>query len=576
MTWDLRALPAAPIAALLFGAAGTTALLAVSEGIATLLVAVVVAIVGVAVAAIPAVRGAGVGLTVLGAHLVGVAVVAVAGVAPILYALAYGLPMIAMVVFAVRGVLACATGAGLLLPVVVLIGATSGTVAVADTTSLAVGMLVGAVVLTVVVVVAPDRAWWGHLAGAAAATSATVAFGMGGSPVEALITFRWPAVATPAGQIAIMTGALAVAAVLVMVAAIRRDVVTGLVAATVFAAPVLDAVTGAVTGRPAPAPTHIAMAVPLAVVIVVAVLAVRLYPLRGWLAEAPGALRGRTPTSATTAAAAAAVVACALVAFTVQALPALGVGGSPQGAMILAALLVAGALAHFLPAPAGAATAVVTLVGFAVTWPWARLVASPGVTVLVEVATTVVVVGVLVRRHPQPAVFAAAAYLVIGTLARLLGYAGAWPFAVLVLPLLLVGLPAALLAWQERTARVALAVGAVVLGAAMYLPMKLFLIAYVDGETFDPFVPTDAVATAVDVREFGWRVVLVLGLLALVLVASVVRRPSTALVVTAALLVYCASRVSGSLVTELAVLAWVLGALAVASAVLAWSTIRRA
>jgi hypothetical protein len=56
----------------------------------------------------------------------------------------------------------------------------------------------------------------------------------------------------------------------------------------------------------------------------------------------------------------------------------------------------------------------------------------------------------------------------------------------------------------------------------------------------------------------------------------VVRRPSTALAVTAALLVFCVGRVAGSLVADVAVLAWVLGALAVASAAVAWFTVRRA
>jgi hypothetical protein len=600
MTGDLRTLPAAPIAALLFGAAGMTALVAVPEGVATLLVAVVVAIVGVAVAAIPAVRGAGVWLTVLGAHLVGLAAPSVTGapaaepVRYLVYLLALGLPLIVMVAFAVRDMLAPATGAGLLLPMVALqvreISLLDVSAASRNATAMAVGMLVGAVLLTVVVVAAPARAWWGHLAGAAAATSATVAFGMGNSPIVALLTFQWPLVGvpgmapTPGWQVVIMTGALAVAAVLVPLAAVRRDLVTGLVAATVFVSPVTDAVVLAVVEQPAPAPTHLALAAPLAVVTLLALVAVRMPAARAALASVPAALRGRTLSSATTAACAAAVAACALVAFTVQALPALGVGGRTQGALILAGLLVAGALAHFLPAPAGAAAGVVTLVGFTVAQPWVRLLGSPtGVSVLVDVVTAVVVVWVLVERHPRADVFAAAAYLVLGTLARLFGWvvgpSAGQALVVLLLPLLVVGLPAAVLAWRDRFTPVAQAVGAVVLGAAVYLPLKQVVLAFVPRERnvgpFDPFVPTDAMGATQHLREFGWPA-LVLGALALVLVASVARRPSTPLAVTAALLVFCVGRVAGSLVTDVAVLAWVLGVLAVASAAVAWFTVRRA
>jgi hypothetical protein len=615
MTGDLDTLPAArglaaaPLAALLFGATGMTAMAAVPSGVATLLVAVVVAIVGIALASVgrPVTRGAGVGLTVLGAHFVGIAVPSVTGtpsaepVRYLVYLLALGLPLIAMVAFAVRGMLAPATGAGLLLPMVALqvreIGLMDVSAGSRNATATAVGMLVGAVLLTVIVVAAPARAWWGHLAGVAAATSATVAFGMGTSPVVALITFQWPLVAGPGiaptygWQVAVMTGALAVAAVLVLLAAVRRDVVTGLVAATVFAAPVVDALVWVILDRPVPAPalTHVALAAPLAVMTLVALLAVRVPAVRAALASVPVALRGRTLSSATTAAYAAAVAACALVAFTVQALPALGVGGRTQGALILAGLLVAGALAHFLPAPAGAAAGVVTLVGFLVAQPWALLLNSSA-SVPVEVVTAAFVVWVLVRRHPRVGVFAAAAYLVLGTLARLLGWVvglsgdpapgRTGPLVVLLLPLLVVGLPAAVFAWRDRNAPVAQAVGAVVLGSAMYLPMKQFLLAYVTPELFvegiDPFAPTDAMAATQHLREFGWPVALVLVALALVLVASVVRRPSTALAVTAALLVFCVGRVAGSLVADVAVLAWVLGALAVASAAVAWFTVRRA
>jgi hypothetical protein len=580
MTGNLRTLPPAALA---FGAAGMTALDAVPEGIATLLVAAVVAIAGIVLAGVgePVSRGAGIGLTVLGAHLVGVAVVTVTAVGTVFYLLPYGLPLVAFGAFAVRGVLACATGAGLLLPVVALqvreIGATSGSVAGTDGAAMAAGMLVAAALLTVAVVVAPDRAWWGHLAGAAAATAATVAYGAGTAPVVALITFQWPAVAPPGGQVAIMTGALAVAAVLALLAAVRRDVVTGLVAATVFVAPVTDAVTRAVTGLPVTAPVHAVLAAPLAVVVLVALLAVRMYPMRGRLAEVPRALRDRRPTSATTTAVAAAVVACGLVAFTVQALPALGVDGGVQGALSLAALLVAGALAHFLPAPAGPVAAVVTLVGFTVAQPWDRLLDARGASAPVDAVTAAVVILLLVRRHPRPAVFAAAAYLVLGTLARLIGLAGdSLSLVALLLPLLAVGLPAAVLTWHDRTVEVGQAVGAVVLGAAMYVPMKQLLLAYLAQDrvtgVFDPFVPT----TGYHLHELGWPVALVLVVLASVLVASVVRRPSTAIVVTAALLVFCAGRVAGLLVADTGLLAGALGVLAVALAAGAWFASRRA
>jgi hypothetical protein len=212
---------------------------------------------------------------------------------------------------------------------------------------------------------------------------------------------------------------VSVAALLLMTAAVRRDPVTGLLAATALVVP------GA---------AHVW---PLAGIVVVALAAVRLPRLRDLLTRVP-ALRGTRSAHVTVGAAV--VAASGLVGIALQLRP-----GWPA----LVAVVLAGLLGHWLPAPAGPALAVVALAGFGLARPFDLPVLG-----LLAVLAAVP----LLRRHPVPPVFAAAAYLVLRVLP--------WPGVTL----LLVGAVAAVLAFGRGTAAAGQAVGAVVLGAVAFGP----------------------------------------------------------------------------------------------------------
>jgi hypothetical protein len=117
----------------------------------------------------------------------------------------------------------------------------------------------------------------------------------------------------------------------------------------------------------------------------------------------------------------------------------------PYGWLTVVAALLAGALGHWLPAPAGPALAVVALVGLGVEQPFFLFV--------------LVAVPLLVR-HPAPPVFAATAFLALRVS----------PLDPLV-SVLLIGAVAAVLAFGRRTAPAGQAMGAVVLGAVALGPV---------------------------------------------------------------------------------------------------------
>jgi hypothetical protein len=285
--------------------------------------------------------------------------------------------------------------------------------------------LVLAVVLTLVVVFASEQSWWGDLAGAAAGVALVAE----------------PSVVAAAG-----------AAVLLMLAVVRRDLVAGLLAAAVLVVPV---------------PEH---AWPIAGIVVVALGAIRVPRIRDAVTRLP-ALRGTRPAHAV--AGAAAVAASGLVVIALQL---------PYGWLTLVAVLVAGALGHWLPAPAGPALAVVALVGLGVEQPF-------GLLALLAVP--------LLVRHPAPPVFAAAAFLALRV-------SPLDPFV----SVLIVGAVAAVLAFGRRTAPAGQAMGAVALGAVALGPLT-------------------------DVRPEAVALVLVMAL-----AATTGRRPSAALAVTAAFAMY--------------------------------------
>ena len=345
-------------AAFVFGGAVVLGFSALDHDLARVLVAVAVAAVGAGVALLPDadVVTVGTGLVAVGAGLLGT----MGTTDPV----RYGLPALVLLALAATGPRIWLSGAGVLIALALPDG------------------LVLAVVLTLVVVFASERASWGDLAGAAAGVA----------------LLAQPSVVAAAG-----------AAVLLMIAVVRRDLVAGLLAAAVLAVP---------------EPAH---AWPLAAIVVLALVAIRVPRVRDLATRLP-ALRGTRPVHAT--AGAAVVAASGLVGIAVQL---------EIGWLTLVTALVAGALGHWLPAPAGPALAVVALAGLGVGQPFFLFV-------LVAVP--------LLIRHPAPPVFAATAFLALRVS----------PLDPLV-SVLLVGVVAAVLAFGRKTAPAGQAMGAVVLGA---------------------------------------------------------------------------------------------------------------
>ena len=402
---------AAVLAVFVFGAAVVAGFGAFADPDAGLALAVAVLFAGVGVWFLPGdlARPAAGGLVVTGAALLGRAL---GLLEPGYVLLTLGPVTLAVLVLAVltRGRVWVA-GAGFLVPVVIVHLLVEAAVTHADVAVIMLVVAVGGAVATV----------WLPLAGPLAATAVTFAFGGGLSPVTTPLHVGWMAWSTPGPpEVVVATLALATAAVLVGLAALRRDVVTGLLAAVVLVQPV---------------PAQPALAVPLGIVVVAALVALRVPRLR------PGAQ----------GAAAAAVVAVAgLVAIVAIGLPAMGAGPRLTGILAIVVVLVAGALGHFLPAPAGVAAGVVALVGAGIALPLGQLLGAPDALDLLFLVAAVP----LLRRHPAPAVFAAAAFLVLRAVPE--------PATVVV-----VGLLAAVAAFRWPAGQ---AVGAVVLGWLVFAP----------------------------------------------------------------------------------------------------------
>ncbi len=355
-------------AALVFGAAVVVGFAASAGDVGRVLVAAAVAAAGAGVRLLPDADGT--------VRTVGSALVAVGGVLAGSIAdtdlVRYGVPALVFLVLAATGSRIWASGAGLL---VVL--------AVSPAPVLAI-------VAAVVVVFAPRRARWGDFAGAVAGA--------------ALL-----------GEVSVV--AALVAAVLLMTATVRGDLVTVLLAATVLVTPV---------------PAH---AWPLAGVVVLALVAIRFPRVRDLVA------RGTRPAYAAAGAAVVAAAGLAGIALQLQI-----------GWLTLVTALVAAALGHWLPTPSGPALAVVALVVLGV--------ARPFDVAALDLATVLVAVPLLLR-HPTPPVFAAAAYLVLRVVP--------WPEPVV--PLMVVGVVASVLAFGRKTAAIGQAMGAVVLGAVALAPV---------------------------------------------------------------------------------------------------------
>lgn len=633
MISDSRDRPGAPgaatvavLAAFLVGVGAVGMSSVLSSATLRVLLAVVLIVVGVVVTRLanhpPAVvlgervlRGIGTSLVVLGAYLLGLAMLTASAVASgpspgVVVLLVYGTPAMALLAVATTTRMRVwAAGAGALVPMLaVLLLATAGVGAA----PVSVTMLVAALLLAVVVLRAPTTSTWGDLASAAAAMSASFAFGAGASPFGFLGTTQLGGAVgesaraglTAGAQAAVVGGALLVAVVVLVMAVLRHDLVAGVLVGSMFAMPpVLLQATSPIGDE-----TRVVLAAVPALVVLLAIVALRSYRLRRALVSLPRPTRdaeAEGPSDATSAAACAVAVAAAAVVFVTLVMPVLGWDLRTQGSVAILALVAAGALAYWLPGTPGAAAAVVAMLGLALASPWDRLLTGGSVQSMsveraaagtIDLVLAGVLVWLLVRRHARVPVYAAAAYLLAASTAAFLGsllfdplnpspFGGEWGSVLIVaLPLVLLALPAAVAAFGPHPA-VGQTVGAVALAAAGFLPMKVLVGEFATGPggyamqaSLGPLTPTDQLGASTTLREVtgpALVAVIVLVLLAFVLAASLARRPSAPLAAAVTLLLL--SAVQASLLTALSqwsaneaeTLGWTLGAVALLAALAA-------
>lgn len=559
------------------------------------------------------VRGIGGSLVVLGAYLAGLAALILAasddlldepdgGSVLLVVLMVYGIPAFALLVLARTGTRAWTAGAGAISTMVVVLVMLAASASVA---AVSITMLVAALLLAVVVVRAPVESAWGTVAAAAGAMAAGYAAGAGTAPFGTVGAGQAGTEVVEADPSAALDGAaggvvlalaLLVSAVLVLVAVLRRDVAGGILAGSVFTTiPFFAGPTGLIeTARWA----GVGVA---AFVVVAALVAARLPNVR---ARLTGLITAARSAGAPAAAACGAVIAIALVVFVVQTLPLFSVELWVQGLIGLALLLLAAALAYALPGTAGAAAAVAVLIGLQLFPVWPRLLLAIGDSTLVGYVlsgvlgfvTSVAAAWVFLVRHRRVAVSAAAAYALAGSSAYLISAlaAGASVDAfddgaavavtAMVLPLFLIGVVAAVAVRSARFVAHGQAVGAVVLAAGGFLPLKALLSEVIDNSGYAvrfglrALTPTDP-GLVLTVRETTEPVIiamLVMAVLALVLAASVARRPSAALAAGAALALLGGTQLAvfaAALEGEESV-AWTIGVVGlVVGVVAAWSAV---
>ncbi|TDP97389.1 hypothetical protein [Labedaea rhizosphaerae] len=518
---------------------------------------------------VPVERALGAAAALFGADLVAVAVVAsVVGAASeefsppsptLLIVIRFGLPLVALVAMAFSGLAAGPVGTGLVLPTAV---AAVLAVHVPDAASLAVVMLVVAVLATLLAL-APHDGPWPRFATVAGAVAASFAVGAGASPMIGLDVVAGqagqPGTSAPGVHPVIPVLALAVSAVLLVIAVRRRDTAGGLVAALAFAAPPAGLVgIAGIAGIAGivPVPGSAALLIVPAAVVVIALVA--------W---AIGRLR--VPLLLAT-------VAVALVVCVVQALPVLGWPARVEGVVALVVFAGVVVLAWRLPGPPGAVPAGAVLVAVALAPPWSRLVAGdqPGaaghvVAALVGVVAAGAAVWVLVRRHPRSGVIAAAAFCAAGTLAHSLFATGmaagvsqpGWAALVEFGPLVVIGVVAAVFAVRGRLLAAAQAAGAVVLAAAGFAMVVLIALAaglsiapaqYGIEVVMAPLAPTSIPYPRVVGEGAGWLLagVALLLVLAAVFATTLARRPAAPLAAAAALVAVIGAQCAGVLTLE--------------------------
>ncbi|MGQ0841673.1 hypothetical protein [Actinokineospora sp.] len=534
-------------------------------------------------------RGIGGAAVLLGAYLTGPLLVATAtperfGSDPApspttLVVLTYLPPALALVWLAVKDIRAGVVGLGLVVPTVAL---TVLVLAEVGPLTVTLAMLALAIAGAVVAAAGTAGSAWSVLGTVTGALSASAAVGTGVQPLGSLTAadlVRTESAGTlgTGMQVVVIVAGLGIAGLLALLAVLRRDATGGVLAAAALMVPPVAFLLATLDPNPDLDAPRLALAAVPVLAAVGAVLALRVPSLRR---RADGLARRLRPGGATSAQALAAVAGLATVAFAAQAVPVLGWDDRVQGMVTLVLLAGAAVLALRLPGVPGALLAGATLVALALASPWRRLVVGPvdvradpyehlsltvGIGLVVAVAATVV----LLRGHPHPGVAAAGAYLLLGTVAlqlwALLRPAGralvrddpAGPVAVLIVPLLLLGLPAAVVALRARTARgvrSGQAVLAVVLAAGGFALLGLLAQTYTSVDSayqstlslsLATLTPTDALAVSRLIGDPGTNLVLGVGallLLAIVAVQTTVRASSSALTAATLLVVVAATQ----------------------------------
>ncbi|RSM80015.1 hypothetical protein DMH04_30940 [Kibdelosporangium aridum] len=487
----------------------------------------------------------------------------------------YGVPLVALIILAVRGLRVGLVGIGVVAPVVAV--SIMG-VAGASASVIAISSLVVAIVCVPLALLSKTR--WGSLTILIGLMAASFAVGAGVSPFGSVATSpsRPATKATEASVGTVPEGlvpvvlvlALGAAAVLLALAVSRQDMASGLVGAALFSVPpAYLLIPTLMTGEGVHVSRSLALAaIPLAVLLI-ALIAYRASALRDVVARALR-LPAVHPAGFATAAGVAAVT------LTVYSLPAFGLPGRVSGVITLAVLAAAAVLAVRLPGLPGAVLAAVTLVALQLGAPWLRVINGDRgfqngfvdwqIAAIVGLIVAVAAAVVLVWRHRHAGVWAAAAYLLAGAMANVL-----WALldadrlsfgrdvdftaiTVLVLPLLILGVPAAVAALRGSAA--GQAVGTVMVAVGAFIPLNVLVSELPSGGdsptevalqfSFGPFTPTNVQGVARLLDPGVWTLVgaLVMLLLALVLLASTARRPSAPLAATITLAVLVAGQVT--------------------------------
>jgi hypothetical protein len=476
--------------------------------------------------------------------------------------LVYGVPLIALIILAARGLATGLVGAGVVTPVMAV---SMLAVAGANVSAIAVASLVVAIACVPVALLSASR--WGSFAILIGLMAASFAVGAGVSPFGTVATSTsGPAAKAteaeavvgtlPVGLVpVVLVGAFGAAAVLLTLAVSRRDVAGGLVGAALFAVPpAYLLIPTLMTGEGIDIGRSLALAaIPLAV-LVIALVAWRAAALRDRLVRVL-----RLPAAHPAGFAAAAGVAA--VVLVVHGLPAFGLPGRVSGVITLVVIAAAAALAVRLPGTAGAVLAGVTLVGLQLGSPWLRVISGDQglrngfrdwqVAAVIGLVVALAAAVVLILRHRQAGVWAAAAYLLAGAMAELLwtlvggdrlsfGREGDLAaMTVLVLPLLILGVPAAIAALRGSAA--GQAAGAVVVAVGAFIPLHALVseLSPNDNPATDtalefslaPFTPTNVqgMSRLIEPGMPALLGVLAMLLLSLALLVSTVRRPSAPL-----------------------------------------------